>query len=1108
MTVATRRIEPLPADTEARLRDFTALVATAISNAESRDSLSRLADEQSALRRVATLVAAGTQPSELFPAISEEVARAIGLPRIEMVRYEADGSAVVVGASADHPFAVGSVWTLDGPSIMESVRRTGAPARIEDFSLLPGAVAGVARDAGIMCAIGAPIVVGGSTWGAIIAVAAAGDAIPDGSERRLGQFTELVATAISNAQALDDVRELADEQAALRRVATLVARAAAPGEIFAAVAEEVSGLLGLARIEVARFDSDGEGVVIAALGDHPFTVGSRWPLEGPSIMASVFQTGRVARIDDYVGLPGRIAEIARDAGFVSAIGAPIRVGGRTWGAIIAISTPPGPIPDGAERKLGLFTELVATAVSNLQAHDDLHGLADEQAALRRVATLVAEGVAPDRLFLAVATEVAAVLGVSGAILDRYDPDGTAITLALAHDPSWEIAPKIAYPSRRWPLDAGGLTALVYETRQPARVDDYSGVEGEAGEAARAAGVGAGCATPIIVNGSLWGMIRVFSRQGADLPHDAEARLQGFTELVAAAISNAQAIDDLEEIASEQAALRRVATLVAEGAGAETLLSGVAAEVAGVLGASGAEVDRYEPDGTAVMLAVWRHPDWDSVDSVLYPGMQWPPDPGSLTATIQDTRGAARIDDYSNVSGLIGERSRAAGIGTAVAAPIMVDGHVWGALRVFSREGELLAVDAETRLQGFTDLVATAISNAQAHDDLRMLADEQTALRRVATLVAEGADSSDVFDAVCEETGQLIGASSVNLSHYTRDGFNVTMAGWSLRDTHVPVGTRHPLTPDTVGGQMVRSRAPVRIESWDDASSDLAKLVRERGIRSSLGTPIVVDGELWGALVAATDSDRPLPHGTEQRLTRFTELIATAVSNATTRSELVASRARIVAAGDEARRRIERNLHDGTQQRLLAIGLDVQRIRAAVPTDQGDVRTGLERVEQNLESVVEDVRELSRGLHPPMLSRRGLRPTLLALARRSSVPVELEIELDERPSAPIETAVYYAVSESITNAIRHSNASAISVTVVADHQGGPFAIGLDGRRGGVDLHVTIADDGDGGAEPAEGSGLAGLVDRVDALGGRFSLDSPPGGGTRISIVLPLTTRAAP
>src|SRR4029077_7708094 len=203
-----------------------------------------------------------------------------------------------------------------------------------------------------------------------------------------------------------------------------VAGAASPDDILAAVAEEVARLFGLPRIEMVRYEGDGAGIVIGASGDHPFPVGSRWTLDGPSIMASVLESGRPARIDDYETLPGTIAEVARGAGFRSAIGAPIVVDGHTWGTIIAISTMLDPIPEGSETRLSQFTELVATAVSNLQARDDLRGLADEQAALHRVATLVAEGATPEELFAAVASEAAQVLHVAAASLERYEADGT------------------------------------------------------------------------------------------------------------------------------------------------------------------------------------------------------------------------------------------------------------------------------------------------------------------------------------------------------------------------------------------------------------------------------------------------------------------------------------------------------------------------------------------------------------------------------------------------------------------------------------------------------------------------------------------------------------
>jgi PAS domain S-box-containing protein len=254
--------------------------------------------------------------------------------------------------------------------------------------------------------------------------------------------------------------------------------------------------------------------------------------------------------------------------------------------------------------------------------------------------------------------------------------------------------------------------------------------------------------------------------------------------------------------------------------------------------------------------------------------------------------------------------------------------------------------------------------------------------------------------------------------------------------------------------------------------------------------VIVEGEVWGALIAGTDGDEPLPAGAERRVASFAELIATAVSNATTRSELIASRARIVAAGDEARRRIERNLHDGTQQRLIALGLDLQAVGAGIPDELVDAHTGLERLGADLEAVLEDVRELSRGLHPALLSQAGLGSSLRALRRNCPVPVKLDVAIAERPAESIEIAVYYVVSEALANVAKHAQASEIAVTVASS---------------GGKIRATIEDDGIGGAEASAGSGLIGLIDRIEALGGRFALESPAGLGTRISVELPLTTQ---
>jgi signal transduction histidine kinase len=424
---------------------------------------------------------------------------------------------------------------------------------------------------------------------------------------------------------------------------------------------------------------------------------------------------------------------------------------------------------------------------------------------------------------------------------------------------------------------------------------------------------------------------------------------------------------------------------------------------------------------------------------------------------------------------------------AAGVPVLVDGKPWGAMMALSSEEQALLAGTEDRLAEFTELIATAIANAQARDDLRGLADEQAALRRVATLVAQGSEAAAVFDAVCVETGSLIGATTVNLARFTPDGSNLTMAGWSLRDTHVPTQTRLPIASDTINAVIRDTVAPARFDSYERATSPLGSLIRERGIRSEVGAPVLVEGELWGALIAGTDSDTLLPAGAERRIARFAELIATAVSNATTRSELIASRARIIAAGDEARRRVERNLHDGAQQRLVSLGLDLQALQAGVSVEREDDRAELERIQGEIDEVLEELRELSHGLHPALLHQGGLARAVRSLARKSPVAVTLDVTVPARLPEPVEIAVYYVVSESLANVAKHAGASEVSVSVAVE----------DGR-----VRATIADDGVGGAEASRGSGLVGLVDRVEALGGHLALDSPPGAGTTVSIELPL------
>jgi PAS domain S-box-containing protein len=532
------------------------------------------------------------------------------------------------------------------------------------------------------------------------------------------------------------------------------------------------------------------------------------------------------------------------------------------------------------------------------------------------------------------------------------------------------------------------------------------------------------------------------------------------------------------LADEQAALRRVATLVARGATPAEVFAAVAGEVAQALDLPLVEMSRYQPVGMATVIgAVGEHP--------FQPGTVWPLDGPSLTAVVFRTGRTARLDDYHDVAGTVADAARASGVHAGVGAPILVDGELWGVIAAGGDRRVPLPPDAEHRLSQFTDLVATAISNTQAREDLHRLADEQAALRRLATLVAEGAEPRQVFDAVCEETGRLFAASSVNLVHFTPDGFNVTIAGSSLRGVHVPTGTRRSLEGDNINNLVWRTAAPGRFDSYEDASGELAALLRSLGIRSEVGAPVVVEGRVWGALIAGTDEPQPLPPGTEIRLSSFAELIATAVSNATARGELLASRARIVEAADEQRRRVVRDLHDGAQQRLVHAVMTLQLAQTGrnVPPD---LKPLLDEGVEHTRSAIDELRELAHGLHPAILTHHGLAAAVEALAERAPLPVTVDIP-DERYPTPVESAAYFIAAEALTNVAKYAGAQAARVT----------ARQVDRR-----LCLAIEDDGVGGAALALGSGLSGLQDRIAALEGTFTIDSPVGGGTTVEADIPL------
>jgi signal transduction histidine kinase len=424
-----------------------------------------------------------------------------------------------------------------------------------------------------------------------------------------------------------------------------------------------------------------------------------------------------------------------------------------------------------------------------------------------------------------------------------------------------------------------------------------------------------------------------------------------------------------------------------------------------------------------------------------------------------------------------------GVGAALTAVVV--GFLAGAL-LFAHPYGSLRPDSPVDVVALIAFVVVGGVIGILVDDLTRLGEEQAALRRVATLVARTAPADEVFAAVTEEAGQLLPVDRTSLSRYESDGTVTVVASWSRDGGHVPVGTRTMLGGKNLSTFVSETSRPARMDSYEDSSGALGAAIRETGPRSGVGTPVIVAGRLWGVLIAATTSERRLPSDLEARLADFTDIAATAVANAENRADLAASRARIVATADETRRRIERDLHDGAQQRLVSLALELRAVQAMLPPELGELDGELSRVAEGLTSVLDELRETARGIHPAILAEGGLGPALKTLARRSAVPVELDVRVDARLPERIEVATYYIVSETLTNAAKHAHASIVRVGVEA----------VDGV-----VRVSVRDDGAGGADSARGTGLIGLRDRVEALGGAIAVESPLGAGTAVRIELP-------
>jgi signal transduction histidine kinase len=334
-----------------------------------------------------------------------------------------------------------------------------------------------------------------------------------------------------------------------------------------------------------------------------------------------------------------------------------------------------------------------------------------------------------------------------------------------------------------------------------------------------------------------------------------------------------------------------------------------------------------------------------------------------------------------------------------------------------------------------------------------LAAEQAALRRVATLVAREVPPADVFAAVAREVGELVGADATHMGRYEPGGAVVGVASWSRTGDELPAGTR-------------------------------------AGLGSSVGVPVVVDGRLWGVMIASSESERRLPADTEARIAQFTDLVANSIANVQARSELAASRARIVAATDEERQRVVRDLHDGAQQRLVQTVLTLKLAQHAIEHDEpvnGYVADALEQAER----ATGELRELSHGILPAVLTRGGLSAAVKELGARMQVPVDVDVAVP-RLAPPVEATAYFVVAEALTNVAKHAGPCRVTVSARVAHDA---------------LELRVQDDGAGGARP-EGSGLLGLADRLAVLEGRLRVESPPGRGTVVAATIPLDSSAVP
>lgn len=981
-----------------------------------------------------------------------------------LLRYEADGQAVIVsmqGADAvRHVMHVGMRLARDGDGVAQSVWATGHSFRFDSYDDVPGRNAATARELGLTIGIGAPIIAAGRVWGAIT-VLADHLTLRAATQSRLESFARLAATAITNARARAELTSLVELQVGPRRVAELVAHGVSQPELLAAVATGASALTERGVV-LARLNADPTFAVVAR-HDAPIDLDPEitTTVEGHRILRRALSGPRSTPRPDLSAIVTRIFQKGYG---ITTTSLPIIVNDRLWGALVALGAERAELA-GDRQRLEQFAELVTVALANSQAQQEIRQLAHEQGALRRVAELVARAVPQQEIFDAVAAEAADLLNGQPMTLSRF-LGGDELVVVAVHGGPAPLGARIRFEPRTLPDRVRRRGCMV-------RVDDYT-VQRDAALAVRF-GLGAAVAAPIKVGGAVWGMLTATSGS-APLPAGTEYRLNMFAELVAAAVANSEAGADLQRVADEQAALRRIAELAAQETLGDEVLEAVVAETSRLTRVSFVNLLRFDPGGSSVIVAVVGAPEGIVV------GMrdtETDTDGGDgAVQRVWRTGRPARVQGLATAGSGWQQVAHRFGFSTIVAVPVLVRTKPWGALVAV---GDPLPPGIEDQLTRFAELAGTAVSAVRARRDRQVLVDEHSAFRRVAELVARGEALESVFVAVATEASRLLGDVTAALLRYGpgEDAVVVAVSG-----SPAVVGLRGHAS----GGLeiVLRTGRPTTISAENSARTELTDRL---GIGTGIVVPVIVEGRVWGALA----TDRPETSASKEsleRLTQFADLAAAAIANAENKANLRASRARVVATADDTRRQLQRDVHDTAQQRLVHTIISLNLARDVL--DEADAAASL--VEEALAHAVRashDLREIVHGILPAALILGGLRAGVESLAADLALPVDVSVAAQRLP-VKTETTSYFIIAEALNNVLKHAHATHADVDVTLN---------------GDVVTVVVSDDGCGGAALVGGTGLIGLLDRVEAGGGQLTVTSPRGLGTTLHATLPLEDAAS-